>query len=340
MLKKISIVALMVLILNLNLAINDSAAIGEDLSINMAIQFNNHAASAYVSQDKGWFKEEGLDIASYESYVTGMALASAMKRGDISVSYMCLVPAITLYANAGVPIKVVSGAHRHGFGLVVNSEKITTLKDLEKPGMRIGCVSEGGPVDVLLHKMIEKFSLDKSKIISNINRMNPPLQLLALQAGRLDAIFVPEQWATMAEESSFTLLVQSQDIWPDLQGSVLVVKRELLEKSPEIVSKLVRITEQSIDWINNNLTEAAEIVARQLSCESESILSSQVDENINSSQLIFLSNTLFKSMKRIEYTTDIDPVQVQATIDFLAELGYIKNTFPAKEILDLKFLTE
>ena len=62
-------------------------AVEEDISIGIAIEFMDHAASAYVSQYQGWFEEEGLDINSYESYVTGMALASALGRGDIQAAY-------------------------------------------------------------------------------------------------------------------------------------------------------------------------------------------------------------------------------------------------------------
>lgn len=51
--------------------------------IGMAVEFMDRAACAYISQDKGWFEEEGLNLASYESYVTGMALASALARGGV-----------------------------------------------------------------------------------------------------------------------------------------------------------------------------------------------------------------------------------------------------------------
>ena len=43
-------------------------------------------------------------------------------------------------------------------------------------------------------------------------------------------------------------------------------------------------------------------------------------------------------MTRMEYTTSIDPEVVQQTIDYLAELGYIKDSFEAENILDLRFL--
>src|SRR5665648_662033 len=136
--------------------------------IGMAVEFMDHAACAYISQDKGWFEEEGLNLTAYESYVTGMALASALARGDIQVAYMCLIPAINVYANARVPIKIITGTHKYGYGLVVNPDKIKSIKDLENPGIRIGCVREGGAVDVLLHKTIDKHNLDEKKILNNI----------------------------------------------------------------------------------------------------------------------------------------------------------------------------
>ncbi len=211
----------------------------EETPIGMAVEFNAHSACAYISQDKGWFEQEGLKLASYESYATGMALAAALARGDIEVAYICLVPAINAYANAGVPIKIVAGTHKYGYGLVVNPDKIKTLNDLEKPGIRLGCVQEGGPVDVLMHKMIDKYNLDEGKILANVQRMDPSKQVLAVKMGQLDAAFLPEQWATMTEEFGFKMLLMSQDIWPEMQGSVLVVKQDLIDNHPEVVRKLV-----------------------------------------------------------------------------------------------------
>jgi NitT/TauT family transport system substrate-binding protein len=200
----------------------------EETPLGMAVEFTDHAACAYISQDKGWFEEEGLIITTYESYETGMALAAALARGDIQVAYMCLVPAIDVFANAKVPIKIIAGTHKYGYGLVVNPDKVKTIQDLEKPDIRIGCVREGGAVDVLLHKIIDKYNLKEEKIISNIRRMSPPKQILAIQSGQLDAAFLPEQWSTMAEEFGFRMLLMSQEVWPGMQGSVLVVKEELI----------------------------------------------------------------------------------------------------------------
>ena len=302
----------------------------------MAVEFTDHAACAYISQDKGWFEEEGLKLTAYESYVTGMALAAALARGDIEVAYICLVPAINAYANAGVPIKIVAGTHKYGYGLVVNPNKIKTVNDLEKPDIRLGCVSEGGAVDVILHKTIDKYHLSEDKILNNVQRMNPPKQVLAIKMGQLDAAFLPEQWATMAEEFGFEMLLMSQDVWPEMQGSVLVVKEDLIRDHPEVVRKLVKVSQKATNWENQHPDEAAEVMARQLQVVGGSLFPAEAAEV--AAKLEITSQVLLRSMARLEYTTAIEPKVVQETIDYIAKLGYIKSSFNAEDILDLSFL--
>jgi len=337
-LKRISILLVITLLIFVSVFIVGECISKEKASLGMAVEFMDHAACAYISQDKDWFEEEGLNLTAYESYVTGMALASALARGDIQVAYLCLVPAINVYANTRVPIKIVAGTHKYGYGLVVNPEKIKSIKDLEEPGIRIGCVREGGAVDVLLHKTIEKYNLDEKKILNNIQRMNPPKQILAINSGQLDAAFLPEQWATMAEESGFKMLLMSQDFWPEMQASVLVVKEELIRDHPEIVEKLVKISQKATDWINQNPQEAAEIVARQLQEAGGNLFPVEIADVAAKTEIT--PEVLLRSMNRLEYTTDIDPAVIQDAIDYVARLGYIKNSFKAGDILNLSFIKQ
>ncbi|MCJ7656077.1 MAG: ABC transporter substrate-binding protein [Dehalococcoidia bacterium] len=308
----------------------------EEAPIGMAVEFTDHAACAYISQDKGWFEEEGLKLTAYENYATGMALAAALARGDIQVAYICLVPAINAYANAGVPIMVVAGTHKYGYGLVVNPEKIKTVEDLEKPDIRIGCVQVGGAVDVVLRKTIDKYGLDEDKVLNHVQRMNPPKQVLAIETGQLDAAFLPEHWATMAEELGFKMLLTSQDVWPGMQGSVLVVKDDLINSHPEVVRKLVEVSKRASEWANQHPQEAAEVMARQLQAAGGEVFPAEVAEV--AAKLEITPEVLLRSMGRLEYTTDIDPEVVQETIDYLVELGYIKTSFSAEDILDLRYL--
>ena len=279
--------------------------------VGMAVEFNDHAACAHVAKEKGWYKEEGLNFTAYESYATGIRLASALARGDIQVAYICLSPAILAYSR-GVPIKIVAGTHKYGYGLVV-SPSITNVSDLE--GKTIGCVREGAPADLLLNRMIEEYKLKDVKI----RRMNPLKQTVALETGRIDAAFLPEHHATVAESKGFHMLIKSQDLWPDMQGSVLVVKTDLIENDPETVRKLVWVTQKATNWLNANPDPTTIILANVLDTEPE---------------------VINRSMSRLNYTTDIDAESVQEMIDCMAKLGYIEEGLRAEEVLDTRFLQD
>jgi NitT/TauT family transport system substrate-binding protein len=283
----------------------------QETSIGMAVEFNDHAASAYVAREKGWYNDEGIDFTAYESYATGMRLTSAIARGDIQVAYICLSPAILAYSR-GVPIKIVTGTHKYGYALVARPD-ITNIPDLE--GKTMGCVREGGMVDLLLNRLIEEYNLKDIKI----QRMDPSKQVIALETGRIDAAFLPEHHATIAESKGFHMLIKSQDLWPDMQGSVLVVKTDLIESDPETVRRLVRVTQKATNWVNENPDRTSIILANVLDTTPEIIN---------------------RSMCRLNYTTDIDVESVQEMIDYMVKLGYIEEGLKAEDILDIRFLRE
>ena len=304
--------------------------------VAMAVEFTNHAAAAYIAQDRGWYEKEGLNVTAHKSYVTGMALASALARRDIQVAYICLVPAISAYANAKVPIKVVAGTHRYGYALVADPEVVAEVGDLANEGVRIGCVREGGAVDLMLNRTLEKHGLDRQDVLQRVRRMNPPKQLLAIKTGQLDAAFLPEQWASMAEDFGFQMLLTAQDVWPRMQGSVLVVKQEVIDGDPDFVRKLVAVTGTATRWLDEHPDEAAGILVRQLSLAGEQVAPEgaaklTVEQDMR-------PETMRRSMKRLEYSTDLSLEAVQEVIDYAAELGYIKRSFPAAEIVDRRFL--
>jgi len=303
----------------------------------MAVEFVDHAATAHIARNLGWFEAEGLNVTAFDNYITGMALATALTKGDINAAYICLIPAITAYSNGKVPLKVVCGTHTYGYGLLVDPEKVKTVRDLEKPDIRLGCSREGSPLDCLLHKMIDKYQLDEGKILGNVLRMSPPEVLLALKMKQLDAGFVCEQFPTMGEELGLKELLMSKDIWPEMQGSVVIVTDDLLRDHPEIVGKLVKITQRGIQYIHEHPEDAATIVASELTVAGKEVLPLDIGEV--AAGLEITPQVILRSLTtKMECTTTIDPKIVQEEIDYLAELGYIKSSFSANDILDLRFL--
>ena len=188
-----------------------------------------------------------------------------------------------------------------------------SISDLE--GKTIGCVREGAPVDLLFHRLMEEYDLKNVRV----RRMNPLQQIIALETGRIDGAFLPEHHASVAERKGFHMLIKSQDLWPNMQGSVLVVKTDLIEDDTDTVRKLVRVTQKATNWIKENPDDAARILAQELDTQF---------------------SVIQKSMQRLDYTTDIDARSVQQMIDYMVKLGYIEKGIKAEDILDTRFLPE
>jgi len=299
--------------------------------LSLAVEFNSHAAAFYVALDKGFFDAEGLRIKSYEAFLTGPALASALKKENIEAAYMCVHPAIAVYANGGVKLKIVSGTHLYGYGLSVNPKKIKSLKDLERSGIKIGCVGEGSGTDLIMRKMIEKYGFNEDKVLSSVFRMSPPNMLCALRSGSIDAAFLPEHFLTLAEKEGFKVFLTARDVWPNFQGSVIVVKEEVMRNKEKEVKKLSFITKKATQWINTHREDAAKILSKYLSLESTRSgftgkIDSKADISISDSQVL-------SSMSRLEYTTKIEKEMVQEIIDFMAKKGYLRERFQAEKIL-------
>jgi NitT/TauT family transport system substrate-binding protein len=308
----------------------------KEYTLNLALEFVDHAAAAHIALKKGWFKDEGITINACESYVTGMALSAALVRNDIDAAVLCLAPAICAYKNANVDLKVIAGTHLYGYGLAVDTKAVKTLKDLENPNIKIAAPRPGSPVDLFMNKLILEKNLNKDVILNKLLRMSPPKVLMALRTGKIQAGFCCEQFPSMAEDEGFKIIASAKDVWPGMQGSVLAVKQDLIDKSPELVEKLVKIIKKGLEYIHSNPDDACRLTALSLSAVSEHIFPKNPGFDLAALQIKpeVIKKSLFNQM---ECTPAIDPLQVQKSIDFMAELGYIEP-FKAAEILDLRFL--
>ncbi|ACZ12730.1 ABC transporter substrate-binding protein [Sulfurospirillum deleyianum] len=304
---------------------------GEKKNLNFAVEYTSHATSYYYAEAKGLFKKNGIDVNDVKVYVSGAAVATAFVKEHFDVAYMCLVPAIITYVNGGVPIKIIAGTHKDGYGVVVNSAKIKTVQDLGKEGIKIGVGPKGTVTSFIQEVLIEKANLDAQKVRKNFLTMNSSKQIMALKSGLVDAVVLPEHFATLASHmEGMSMLVSSQDLWKDLQGSVIVVSDKMLQEYPKTVTKLKQINQEAIDAINKDNDEASIIVAKNLNVYQDRIKNETKTPEIDLSVTPEIAKG---SIKQLGLTSKISEKDVQEVIDKMVQYGFIKKSFDAKEIL-------
>ena len=308
----------------------------EKLPLKIGVEFSQCTCAACVAYEKGWYTKEGFEIVSYRSYVTGSALSSAIAEGYVDVAYIGLVPAIIALSKSDTPFKIVSGIYRYGYAFVVNPSKIRNVKDLERHTAKIACPHEGSGENAFLHATLEAYRLDKSKVLSHLDRMNPHKILASLAKGELDGGFVPEHWVSVAESKGFKILLTCKDVTPCISGAVLVIKDSLITRNPEAVKRLVQMTARSIEYVKSNAGDAAMVTSRHL---THRLKRTNEAEKVELSYLQEVTPEIcVQAMQRIEFTTMIDVKEVQLIINNLHRLGDIERPIKAEDILDLQFL--
>jgi NitT/TauT family transport system substrate-binding protein len=329
-------VAIVVAILVAILSSCGQKPFAENLPLKIGAEFSQCTCAACVAYEKGWYEEEGFEIVSYQSYVTGGALSSAIAEGYVDVAYIGLVPAIIALSKSAVPFKIVSGIYRYGYAFVVNPSKIRDVKDLERHDARFACPHEGSGANAFLQATLETYRLDKTKVMSHVDRMNPHKILASLAKGELDGGFVPEHWVSVAESKGFTVLLTCKDVTPCISGAVLVVRESLIAKHPEAVKRLVQMTVRSIEYVKSNPGDAAMITSRHL---THRLKRTNEVEKVEMSHLEEVTPEMcIQAMKRIEFTPVLDAKEVQLLIDNLHRFRIIEKSIKAEDILDLRFL--
>ncbi len=271
-------------------------------TLSFAVEMNDHAAAAYVAKAKGLYKKYGIDVKAFNQYATGMELATALSRGDINVGYVCVIPAIIAYSR-GVPIKIVSLTHQYGYELVTQ-KNISNINQLN--GTSIACPGEGSAANFIMKLTEEKYNVKFKPL-----RTKPMEEVALMEKGAVKAVFIPEHYASILYSKGFKILLRAQDVFPDMPGSCVVIKESIIKNDPEVVKKLVKITQIGTEFVNNNREKAAAIVAKRLNCDTRIIE---------------------YSMNNLNYTTRIEPEEIQKEIDLLAKWGYIKK-FNARDII-------
>lgn len=279
-------------------------------TISIGTLHTDHDAPAEIAETQGLYKAQGLNV-EIRQFNNGGDLLTAMASGDIDIGYLGISPVLSTYSK-GASIKIVSGVQNGGSSLIVRSnENINSIQDLK--GKTVATIGETSIQYILLKKYLNENGMD----ISDVKHiaMKSSTMTGALAANQLDAMFVPEPYASVAVYGKVgKVLVTSDDIVQDHPCCVIATTDSFIKNHPNELQKILAIHEQTVNFVNENPDKAVNFLPRDMI----------IDKNVQ-------KNTL----KNLNFISGLSPEYKQSIIDFAnleVKLGFLNCTIDQSKL--------
>ena len=228
-------------------------------------------APIFAAVEKGFFKEEGLEVelvkCDWKNYKDVLAL------GGYDLTHH-LVMYFLKPIEQGLDVKFTGGIHRGCLRLQTGVKSpIRTVQDLR--GKRIGVPGMGTPPFIFAYRVLGTQGLDASRDVSWI--VYPAGELgLALEKGEVDAIADSEPIGSMlvAQGKVRNIADQATDYpYSEEYCCAVLANGKFIERNPKATAAATRALLKAAKWVETNPAAAA-----KLSVEGK-YLASSVDQN-------------------------------------------------------------
>ena len=242
---------------------------------------NTNHTGLYVALEKGYYKEEGLDVQIVQPSEGSTGTLVATGKGDFGVSYQEDVT-YALTGNEPLPIKSIATIIQHntsGFASP-KSKNIKTVKDFE--GKTYG--GWGSPSEeAVLKAVMEKNGADYKKL-KNVSIGND--DFFAATQKNIDLAWIFEGWTGIEAKTKGIDLnyIAVKDLDPalDYYTPILITSNKIIKDNPEKVKKFLKATQKGYDYAIKNPEDSAKILVKnapeineKLAVESQKYLANQ-----------------------------------------------------------------
>jgi len=228
----------------------------------------------YVAIDRGFFKEEGLDVKIKFAGNDDQVFATVIG-GEAMFGIGDPVFAAVAYEKRNIEGRVI--------GLVVgkvalwgvtnkdNIKEIKTYKDLN--GLTIGTFPAPSTTYTIINNIIKEHNLN-----SRIKQAPIGSQLSLLEKGAADIVMLLEPSASIAEvERGYRVVMSMPKLWGNFAFTGLTTTKEWIEKDPQTVKKFLRAMQKALDYIYSNPEGAKEVAKRFLPDLKDEVIDRAVD---------------------------------------------------------------
>ena len=218
----------------------------------------------FVAQERGFFREEGLDPQLVQ--VRATAAIAAIVSGEVQAlgSIGSAIRAIP----RGAPIKVLAVSLRRPVFWLVTRPELKSFADLK--GKVMGTTTLGGSQHTAGVRMLRRAGLNPDKDVTVILGGDVPTQLQALVNGSIQiGILSPPTVIVAREKYKMNILASAMEEFSSLQNGLGVLEKNV--KDP-LVKRILRARAKANRYFHQNEKGTAEVLARYLNVDLDTAL--------------------------------------------------------------------
>jgi NitT/TauT family transport system substrate-binding protein len=211
----------------------------------------------YVTQEKGFFKDEGLDVL-FVMFNAGTTNLQAMIGGDVQIMGSAFVETIGGRA-AGADVKNFWGICNIMPFQLYSNPNFKSMK--EAKGKRFAISRFGSLTDFLTRATLQHFGVDP-KDVTILQIGSTPARFAALSAGAVDASIVWFPVTEIAKAQGYTKLYDLKGLFPEWPYETFAARESWLKKEKDEVVKFLRAYQKGVKLTLENKEEALKAIRK------------------------------------------------------------------------------
>ena len=311
-------VVFFILLLIVSVATNSHAQSGLKRVQMGSSSTNVSFLALYTALNRGFFKEEGIDLEIV--FMPANLASTAVLNGDLD--YNGAVTGTIGAAVQGRPMKVLLFTVSKPLLFLIGQKNIKDLKQLK--GKKIAGSSPGGSATLLANQALKQIGLEPGKDVSVLQMSgNAASRYAVLESGVVDAslLSVPEN--IIAHEKGYNELLFLGDVVEFPQNGFGTSEKHIRE-NPDEVYRMVRATLRGLQfiWDKNNSEAVTNILMKQWKVNDRKMAAE-------------MARQVGRVLTRDAY---VKPESVQVLVDLARESAKVTKPVNAMDVVDYSFL--
>jgi NitT/TauT family transport system substrate-binding protein len=211
----------------------------------------------YVTEAKGFFKDEGLDVLLV-LFNAGATNLQALIGGDVQIMGSAFVETLGGRA-AGFDVKNFWGVSNIMPFQLYSQPEFKSMKQAK--GKRFAISRFGSLTDFLTRATLRHFGIDE-KEVTILQIGSTPARFAALTAKGVDASIVWFPVTEIAKSQGYNKLLDLKEVFPEWPYETFAAKESWLNKERDQVTKFLRAYQRGVKYLRENKADSVRILQK------------------------------------------------------------------------------